>query len=245
MEVFTELPRLRDAGAFRSWLITVTAHQAFHWKDTGVDPNHPLLQGSLVPGYDFIHDTPGIASEWSDVDGSLVSILDGSLVSILDGSLVSILDNVVPLNGSTVAILDQDTAAALDPGMLPAAFGHGTMVAGIVHLVAPTAKIMPLKAFRSDGTATAYDVVRAIEYAVEHGARVINMSFSSTEISLEIAHAISVATSMGVVCVASAGNLGQELLVYPAALRNVLSVAWTTSGMPATQRHLATSARPW
>lgn len=32
MEVFTELPRLRDAGAFRSWLITVTAHQAFHWK---------------------------------------------------------------------------------------------------------------------------------------------------------------------------------------------------------------------
>ena len=32
MEVFTELPRLRDPGAFRSWLITVTAHQAFHWK---------------------------------------------------------------------------------------------------------------------------------------------------------------------------------------------------------------------
>jgi RNA polymerase sigma factor (sigma-70 family) len=32
MEVFTELPRLRDPKAFRSWLITVTAHQAFHWK---------------------------------------------------------------------------------------------------------------------------------------------------------------------------------------------------------------------
>lgn len=32
MEVFTELPRLRDPGAFRSWLITVTAHQAFRWK---------------------------------------------------------------------------------------------------------------------------------------------------------------------------------------------------------------------
>jgi RNA polymerase sigma factor (sigma-70 family) len=32
MELFTELPRLRDPGAFRSWLITVTAHQAFHWK---------------------------------------------------------------------------------------------------------------------------------------------------------------------------------------------------------------------
>ena len=32
MEVFTGLPRLRDPGAFRSWLMTVTAHQAFHWK---------------------------------------------------------------------------------------------------------------------------------------------------------------------------------------------------------------------
>jgi RNA polymerase sigma factor (sigma-70 family) len=32
VEVFSELPRLRDPAAFRSWLITVTAHQAFHWK---------------------------------------------------------------------------------------------------------------------------------------------------------------------------------------------------------------------
>jgi subtilisin family serine protease len=227
------LPASHDAGTTGAGIVAII--------DTGVDPNHPLLQGSLVPGYDFITDTPGIASEWSDVDGSLVSILDGSLVSILDGSpvsildgsLVSILDHVVPLNGSTVAILDRDSAAALDPGVLPAAFGHGTMVAGLVHLVAPTAKIMPLKAFRSDGTSTVFDVVRAIEFAVEHGARVINMSFSSTDISPEIAHAINVATSMGVVCVASAGNLGQELLVYPAALRNVLSVASTTSGTPA------------
>jgi RNA polymerase sigma factor (sigma-70 family) len=32
LALFTELPRLRDPAAFRSWLITVTAHQAFHWK---------------------------------------------------------------------------------------------------------------------------------------------------------------------------------------------------------------------
>jgi subtilisin family serine protease len=219
----------QEAGATGAGIVAII--------DTGVDPNHPLLQGSLVPGYDFITDTPGVASEWSDVDGSLVSILDGSLVSILDGSLVSILDqtSVVVLNGSTVGILDQDTAATLDPTQLPAAFGHGTMVAGLVHLVAPTAKIMPLKAFRADGTSTVFDVVRAIQYAVEHGARVINMSFSATAISPEIAHAINVATSMGVICVASAGNLGQELLVYPAALRNVLSVASTTSATPATR----------
>lgn len=32
LELFNELPRLRKVGAFRSWLITVTAHQAFQWK---------------------------------------------------------------------------------------------------------------------------------------------------------------------------------------------------------------------
>jgi hypothetical protein len=61
--------------------------------DTGVDPNHPVLADSLVPGYDFIHETAGVASEWTDLDGSVVSILDGSVVSILDSR------SVVSLNG--------------------------------------------------------------------------------------------------------------------------------------------------
>ncbi len=32
LELFSELPRLRKTAAFRGWLITVTAHQSFHWK---------------------------------------------------------------------------------------------------------------------------------------------------------------------------------------------------------------------
>ena len=194
--------------------------------DTGIDPTHPAFAGSLVPGYDFIHETEGIASEWADVDGSVVSILDGSVVSILDGN------TVVTVNGSTVAILDSATAAALDTSLLPHSFGHGTMVAGLVHLVAPGAKIMALKAFQADGTSTVFDVVRAIYYAIDHGARVINMSFSASISSPEIMRAINVATSRGIVCVASAGNLGQETLAYPAALRNVLGIAATNSIAP-------------
>jgi thermitase len=194
--------------------------------DTGVDPHHPLLAGSLVPGYDFVHDVAGDASEWRDLDGSVVEILDGSVVEILDQM------SLVTMNGSTVAILNQQAAAALNTAQLPGAFGHGTMVAGLVHLVAPTAKIMPLKAFKSDGTSSVFDIVRAINYAVEHGARVINMSFSTTAASPEITHAINEATSSGVVFVASVGNSGQEVLVYPGALRNVLGVGSTTTGNP-------------
>jgi hypothetical protein len=92
------------------------------------------------------------------------------------------------VNQSTAAVLEQSTAAVLE-GSQYAAFGHGTMVLGVVHLVAPTAQLLPLKTFKSDGTANLSDILRAIYYAVQQGnANVINMSFemkiSSTELRL-------------------------------------------------------------
>jgi subtilisin family serine protease len=136
----------------------------------------------------------------------------------------------VILNQSTTAILDQSTTAILDQTKLPSDFGHGTMVAGLVHLVAPTAKIMPVKVFTGNGTATLGDIVAGIHWAVDHGADVINMSFSSSSGSKELKAAIDYATSKGVICVASAGNDGQDVEVYPAAL-NVIGVGSTDDSM--------------
>jgi thermitase len=134
---------------------------------------------------------------------------------------------VVQLNQSTAAILEQSTAAVLDGHKLPSHFGHGTMVAGLIHVIAPTAKIMSLKAFNADGTANQSDIVRAIYYAADNGANVINMSFSLPVISDEVMRAINYATRKGVVCVASVGNDGETRLVYPAAFGNVIGVAST------------------
>jgi len=82
----------------------------------------------------------------------------------------------VVVQQSTAAVLDQSTAAVLD-GSPYVAFGHGTMTAGLVHLVAPKAKILPLKAFSSDGTAYLSNIIAALYYAQQHGANVVNMSF--------------------------------------------------------------------
>ncbi len=185
--------------------------------DTGIDPNHPLLQGSLVPGYDFVNDIPGTASEWNDLPSSTSAVL----------AQVAATGTPVQVNQSTAAILDQSTAAILDTTLLPGAFGHGTMVAGIIHLVAPTAQIMPLKAFRADGSANLSDIVRAVYYAVDNGARVINMSFSMSSPSAELMKAINYATAHNVICVASVGNEGVETLRFPASFRNVIGVAST------------------
>ena len=193
--------------------------------DTGVDPTHPILQGSLVPGYDFVNDTAGPGSEWTGIDSTVTTILDHSPVAILDSVPVAV-------NQSSIVIVTPQAAAALPSVQVPAAFGHGTMVAGLVHLVAPGAKIMPLKAFQADGTSRIFDIVRAIYYAVDHGARVINMSFSTLTWSPEVTHAINVATSQGVICVSSAGNFGQELIVYPAGQRNVVAVGSTNTASP-------------
>jgi subtilisin family serine protease len=179
--------------------------------DTGVDPNNPILHNLLVNGYDFTRNISG-GSEMKDVQATPDMTQAQSAT----------------VNQRTVAVLDQRTVAVLDGGQYQA-FGHGTMNAGIVHLVAPQAKIMPLKAFLANGTGYDSDILRAIYYAVAHGANVMNMSFDFTSYSPELATAIKYANSKGVVSVASAGNDGKYTVVYPSGLPGVIDVASTSN----------------
>jgi subtilisin family serine protease len=199
---------------------TNQTHSAFHATgaritvaiiDTGVDPTHPVLKAVLENGYDFTRNVSG-GSERADVNATP----DNS--SAQDAEV----------NQRTVAVLDQRTVAVLD-GSNYSAFGHGTMTAGIVHLVAPEAKIMPLKAFSANGTGYDSDILRAIYYAVKNGAKVMNMSFDYSSYSGELARAISYANSKGVISVASAGNSGQRTVVYPGGLPGVVDVASTSN----------------
>jgi subtilisin family serine protease len=178
--------------------------------DNGADTQHPVLVPVLVPGYNFISNTP---------NGSQTGTLNQSTAALLDGT------GPVYLNGTTVAVLNQSTAALLDGNP---DFGHGTMTAGIVHLVAPTAKIMPLVAFSSDGTGYLSNIIRATYYAAQHGSIVISMSFSFNSPSQEMASAIGSANKKGIICVASAGNDGLDEVVYPAAIPGVIGVASTS-----------------
>src|SRR6266576_3464829 len=180
--------------------------------DTGVDPNHPALQPVLLSGYDFTRNQPG-GSEMTDYTGPPPS-----------GNTT----NIANVNQSTAAVLDQSTAAVLDTSKY-AAFGHGTMVMGVIHLVAPQAQLLPLKAFSSDGTAYLSNILNAIYYGVQSGANVINMSFDMKSNSLEFSKSMDYASRNGVICVASAGNDGIEEIVYPAAYQNdVMGVASTS-----------------
>ncbi|HJZ95287.1 MAG TPA: S8 family serine peptidase, partial [Candidatus Solibacter sp.] len=106
----------------------------------------------------------------------------------------------------------------------------GTMVAGVIHLTAPGAMILPLKAFGVDGSGYDSDVIRAIYFATKNNADVINMSFSFASASGELKAAINYAYNKGEVLVAAAGNDGQQTTVYPAGYSDmVMGVASTSN----------------
>lgn len=192
--------------------------------DTGVDPSHPALANVLVPGYDFTRNEATIPNEIEDLSPVPAAAIANS-AQVPESNKTQGLQ----IQGSTVVILDGSTVAILDGVSMPTAFGHGTMTAGLIHLVAPSAAIMPLKAFHADGTANLSDVVRAIYYAVNHGAQVINMSFDIQSQSPQLQGAIGYATGHGVICVAAAGNEGKMEVTYPAGLQGVFGVASVNS----------------
>jgi len=186
--------------------------------DTGVDVNHPVLSSVLLPGYDFTRNQPG-ASEWLDVSGLQNGYVDTNTSNQQPGYVQQ----------STAAVLDQSTAAVLDGGPY-SAFGHGTMTTGLVHLVAPNARILPLKAFSSNGVGYLSNIVAALYYAVQHHANVVNMSFDLASSSPSLTQAAAYANKAGVVLVAAAGNESTSAPVYPAALNNyVVGIASTTN----------------
>src|SRR5437660_6431649 len=192
--------------------------------DTGVDPTHPALQSVLLPGYDFTRNQPG-GSELTDISSSSCPFTSCPPPPCPSCSSAQV-------NQSTAAVLDQSTAAVLDGNDQYAAFGHGTMVMGVIHLVAPTAQLLPLKTFKADGTGVLSDILQAVYYAVQNNANVINMSFDTQTSSPELEKALDYANQNNVICAASAGNEGQSappFNVYPAQWQNdVMGVASTS-----------------
>lgn len=202
---------------------TSQAQSAFHVSgagavaliDTGVDTLHPALAPVLLKGYDFTRNAAG-ADEKGDLNHSTAAVLDG-------GGTTPVL-----VNPSLAAVISKPAAAALSNSAY-SAFGHGTMTAGLVHLVAPTAKLLPLKAFSANGAGYLSNVIRAIYYATSNNTNVISMSFSFPTTSPELTNAINAANAKGIVCVASSGNDGKNIKVYPASLPNVMGIASTSN----------------
>jgi len=119
--------------------------------------------------------------------------------------------------------------------------GHGTGVISVIGAemdnsfgfagVAPESSFMVLRVIDEQGYTTYSDMILALEYAMNQGVDVINMSVSGRSDSTSLKMAIDDAYNSGISIIASAGNESSTMVSYPAAYDNVIGVgAVNTSG---------------
>lgn len=113
---------------------------------------------------------------------------------------------------------------------------HGTGIAGaiVAHArlmgSAPEARIIAIRAFggaNGGSESSSYIILRSLNYAAEHGAQIVNMSFAGPKDAI-IERAIAATAARGLVLIAAAGNAGAKSPpLYPAANPNVIAVSAT------------------
>ncbi|MCO8274506.1 type VII secretion-associated serine protease mycosin [Actinoplanes sp. TRM 88003] len=150
--------------------------------DSGVDADHPDLQGQVLPGLDLVDDK-------GDGDTDLVG------------------------HGTTVS------------GIIA---GRSDDTSGVVG-IAPKAKVLPVRVLDEDNRYNdALIVAQGVRWAVDHGAKVINLSLGGNGSSAALAAALDYAFAKDVVVVACTGNASASStsgVWYPAREPGVLAVA--------------------
>jgi len=111
-------------------------------------------------------------------------------------------------------------------GFVDEAAGHGTHVAGIIATGAPDAQLLIVRVLDADGRGDFANVAAGVRWALDHGARVINLSLGGVRGSNIVQDALEAAELAGVVCVSSAGNWGSDKPEeFPAKSSHVAAVA--------------------
>jgi subtilisin family serine protease len=214
----------RQAAAVRSLRLSPAVSRAGpevvgHALDTTPnDSEWPLQAGLRVVGFPRVWDTSRGSSR--------------VVVAVVDTGVDASQPDLRGAVGAGVNLIDPASPPRDD-------HGHGTAVAGIVAARTNNGRgmagvcwfclIMPVKVLDSSGSGDDTRIAAGIVWAVDHGARVINLSLGGPGDTPELEAALAYAAQKGAITVAAAGNSGTTVPFYPAADANALSVAATTT----------------
>lgn len=200
------------------------------------DPDIEFAERDYFAEAAFVPNDPYVGDQWHLAKVQAFQAWQGTTGS--SNVVVAVLDSGVNMS-------QPDLAGRLLPGYdfvngtgtVTDDYGHGTAVTGTIAAdgnngigvagVAYGCSVLPVKVMDSDGFAAYSAIVTGIGYAVDNGARVINMSIAGTLPSQALQDAINYAWSNNVVVVAAAGNSATNTPMYPAACDHVLSVSAT------------------
>lgn len=159
-------------------------------------------------------------------DGVVVAIIDTSTSlhhPALEGIYLN--DGIDIRDGNADAgLIDNGTDDDQD-GLIDESSNHATHVAGLVHLSAPGAKILPIRALEEDGRGSSFAVARGILRAIDANVDVISLSIGTSVDSRVIERAVEDAHDAGITVVVASGNGGTPSVDFPANLDEAIAVA--------------------
>lgn len=153
-----------------------------------------------------------------------------------DNVLVAVIDSGIDVTHPDLSGVIAGTFATFDPDEKP--HTHGTAVAGAIASqarlrlmgVAPAARILAVKAFgTTDASAegTTMNILKGLEWSMQNGARVINMSFAGPDAPV-MRNVLAGAAKQGIILIAAVGNAGPKSPpLYPGSDENVIAVSAT------------------
>ncbi len=204
--------------------------RAFDWPVDGA-PNDPYygIQTDLI--------SIGVAAAWPHTTGNpgvVVAVLDTGI----DAANAEFAGRLVPGFNALTGVADG--SADFTPTDDDA--GHGTHVAGTIAAagnnatgivgIAPNVSIMPIKVLDSEGEGNFGNMVDGMDWAIDHGARIVTMSLGGTLSATSAATLqplFNAAHTAGVVMVAASGNEGTTTNEYPCNFTYVICVGSTTN----------------
>src|SRR6185312_2332868 len=211
---------------------------------------------SAQPNYLFILQQNETKSEGDPAQYELAKLHLPQAHAIAKGDnvLVAVIDSAVDVAHPELAGSIAESFDVLSAAVQP--HRHGTAIAGLIAAhdrlmgSAPGAKILAIRAFDpkdAGAESTTFNILKGIDWASAHGARVINMSFAGPA-DPAVHRALEAAHKKGIVLVAAAGNAGAKSApLYPAADPNVIAVSATDADdrlfeLSTRGRHIAVAA---
>lgn len=203
-------------------------------------PTIAYIEADVIVSGDLAPNDPAFASPPLAYGQTIVEAPLGWNISTgISTTIIAILDSGISIQhvefaGRVLPGYDfiNDDEDALDD------HGHGTHVAGIAAAalnneqgaagICPQCMILPVKVLDDSNRGTWGTVAQGIYYAVDAGARVINLSLGASVSSRTLESAIQYAEEHDVIVVAAAGNAGSSTPYFPAALPYVVAVGATT-----------------
>jgi subtilisin family serine protease len=203
------------------WKVGLTPMEAGKsaW-DIETGEKNPVVVAFIDSGLDYIHPDLARKSLWineKEIPGNKIDDDKNGFIDDVIGW------NFIEKNNNP---WDNDGHGTFTAGIIAAAINNNEGIAGISRGV----KIMPLRALNFLGRGSSSDIVEALVYAADNGAKIINVSIEQLEShkSRALQWAVDYAYRKGALIVVASGNQGQDTAaISPSGLAHVITVAAT------------------